>query len=131
MYPIETTPSSRHRGCFTAWLVLMLIANAATAISTLLMFSGITQRVPVFSGRVTSLIVIEAIVNGLFAIALFKGKRWGFHGFVISAVIALITNLSVGLGIGQSIPGWVGIPLLYYLMSMGKSNERWSCPRKN
>ena len=123
--PLPTEQPPQRHGCFTAWLVLMLIANTATAISTPLMFSAIKQTAPNFSAGALAIIVIAAIANVVFAVALFKWKRWGFYGFITTAIIALITNLSIGLGVGQSIIGLIGIPLLYWVMNMGGPNKAW------
>lgn len=103
----------------------MLIANTATAISTPLMLSTIRQTAPNVSTRSVAIIVTAAIANIVFAIALFKWRRWGFYGFIATAIVALITNLSIGLGIGQSIFGLIGIPLLYWVMNMGGANKAW------
>ena len=125
MNPTETTTPPQRHGCFTTWLVLMLIANAVTAISTPLMFSAMKQVAPNVSTGAVAVIVIAGIANIVFAIALFKWKRWGFYGFIASAIVALITNLSIGLGIGQSVVGLIGIPLLYWVMNMGGPNKAW------
>ena len=93
----------------------MLIANTATAISTPLMLSTIRQTAPNVSTRSVAIIVTAAIANIVFAIALFKWRRWGFYGFIATAIVALITNLSIGLG----------IPLLYWVMNMGGANKAW------
>jgi hypothetical protein len=103
----------------------MLIANTATAISTPLMLSTIRQAAPNVSAGSVAIIVTAAIANIVFAIALFKWRRWGFYGFIVTATVALITNLSIGLGIGQSIFGLIGIPLLYWVMNMGGANKAW------
>jgi hypothetical protein len=123
--PLPTEQPPQRHGCFTAWLVLMLIANTATAISTPLMLSTIRQAAPNVSAGSVAIIVTAAIANIVFAIALFKWRRWGFYGFIVTATVALITNLSIGLGIGQSIFGLIGIPLLYWVMNMGGANKAW------
>lgn len=123
--PLPNEQLPQRHGCFTAWLVLMLIANIVTAISTPLMISTIRQAAPNVSPGSVVIVVFAAIANIMFAIALFKWKRWGFYGFIATAVVALITNLSIGFGVRQSIVGLIGIPLLYWVMNIGGANKAW------
>jgi hypothetical protein len=54
-----------------------------------------------------------------------NGKKWGFWGFIASSIVALFVNLSIGMGIGQSLLGLVGIALLYGVLHIGKENKGW------
>jgi hypothetical protein len=67
----------------------MIIANSATAIVTPLWISGMRQAGlhpwPIGIG----VIVICAIANIIFAIALFRWQRWGFYGFIATSAVAL------------------------------------------
>ena len=117
-------PPQRH-GCLTAWLIFMLIANAATAIVTPLSIAGMRQAGLQPSAIGIGVIVVCAIANIAFAIALFRWQRWGFYGFIATSAIALITNLSLGVGIGPSLFGLIGIALLYWVLNMGGTNKAW------
>ena len=123
--PLPTqSPPPRH-GCLTTWLILMLVANAATAIVTPFSVAGMRnaglQPSPIGIG----VIVICAIANIAFAIALFRWQKWGFYGFAVTTAIALITNLSLGVGIGRTVLGLIGIVLLYWVLNMGGTNKAW------
>ncbi len=125
----ESTPITSHEkrhGCLTTWLILMIVANAATAISTPLMYDSIKRVAPNASPATMALISIAGVANVIFAIALFRWKKWGFLGFVATSVIALITNLFIGVGIAQSVFGLVGIGILYWVLNMGGSNKAWT-----
>lgn len=117
-------PAERH-GCLTAWLVFMIIANAATAVITPLSIAGMRQAGLQPSPISIGVIVICAIANIIFAVALFRWQRWGFYGFIAASAVALITNLSLGLGIGQSLFGLVGIFILYWVLNMGGERKAW------
>ncbi len=103
----------------------MIVANAATAVSTPLMYGSIKRAAPDASPATIALISIAGVANIIFAIALFRWKKWGFFGFVATSVIALVTNLFLGLGIAQSLFGLVGIGILYWVLNMGGNNKGW------
>ena len=71
----------------------MFIANAATAIVTPLSIAGMRQAGLQPSPIGIGVIVVYAIINIAFAVALFRWQRWGFYGFIATSAIALITNL--------------------------------------
>jgi hypothetical protein len=116
------TTKQRH-GCATAWLVLMIIANSLTAILSLFASDMVTKNLP---GNVsTSMIILLGVIgigNIIFSVLLFQWKKIGFWGFIITSIGALIINLSIGLSIGQSLFGLVGIAILYGVLQIKKEN---------
>jgi hypothetical protein len=111
-------PKERH-GCLTAWLILMLIANAATALIYFLASDMIAKNLPVpLPTSMAMLLGLVGLCNVLFAVFIFKWKKWGFWGFVATSIIALGINLSLGLGIGQSILGLIGIAVFYGVLQI-------------
>jgi hypothetical protein len=117
--------AAQRHGCLTAWLIFMIIANAATAVLTPLSVGGMKQAGLNISPLMIGLIVICAIVNIACAIALFRWKKWGFYGSVATAVIALIINIAAGLGVAQSLAGLIGIGILYWVLNMGGEKKAW------
>ena len=112
----------RH-GCLTAWLVLMIILNSLTAIVYLFAGDMIAKNLP--GGISTPMLILLAILgiaNVCFSVLLFQWKKWGFLGFIITSIGALIINLSIGLGIGQSLFGLVGLAILYGILQIKKDN---------
>jgi hypothetical protein len=103
----------------------MIIANAATAIITPLSISGMRQAGLQPSPIGIGVIVLCAIANIIFAIALFRWQRWGFYGFIATTAVAPIINLSFGIGIGGSLFGLIGIVLLYWVLNMGGERKAW------
>lgn len=119
---IEVANSSKQRhGFVTAWLVLMIIANSMTAINNLFASLMITDNFP--SNVPTQMIIILGIIgiaNIVFSVLLFKWKKLGFWGFIITSIGSLIINLSTGLDIVQSFFGMVGIALIYGVLQIKK-----------
>ncbi len=112
----------RH-GCVTAWLILMLVTNSIVAIIYFFARESVTDNLP---GNVSEsmilLLGLLSISNVGFAILLFRWKRWAFYGFVVTSLGAFLINLDIGLGIGQSLLGLVGIAILYGILQIKKHN---------
>jgi hypothetical protein len=117
-------PQANRHGCLTTWLVLVIVANAATAISTPLLYDAIRRTAPNASPTSVAVITIAAIANIIFALALFRWKKWGFFGFVASSLVAFGTNIYVGLGVVSSLVGLAGICVLYWVLHMGDASTR-------
>jgi hypothetical protein len=116
---------SRH-GCLTTWLVLVIVANSATALMYLLASEGIRRTLPNAPGWAFPVLIVFSLFNLVCAIALFQWKKWGFWGFCASSVVALVVNLSVGLGVGLALGGLVGVLLLYGVLHIGKEKKGWA-----
>ena len=69
-----------------------------------------SQNIP--GGVSKSMMIILAlmgIANVIFAVLLFKWRKIGFWGFLLTSIVALAINLNIGMSIGQSLLGLVGI----------------------
>jgi len=112
----------RH-GCVTAWLVLMIILNSISALMYLFAGDMVAKNIPGdISGSMLLPLGFLGLLNVIFSIMLFKWNKIGFWGFVLTSVGAFIINLSIGLGVGQSILGLVGIAVLYGVLQIKKGN---------
>jgi hypothetical protein len=117
----RTATKQRH-GCLTAYLTLLLVANMATAIIYLSSLStDAPQRLP---KSMILILGISTVLNMVFAVALFKWKKWGFYGFIGTTIIAGIVNLSLGIG-PLSLLGFSGIPILYGILRIGNERAGW------
>lgn len=116
--------SKQRHGCVTAWLIFMIIANAFSAISYLFMGDTISEALPepVPTPMLYALAII-GIANLVFAIMLLQWKKWAFWGFVVSGLITLGINLSIGIGIGQSLLGLLGVGILYAILQINKDGK--------
>ncbi len=118
-------PKQRH-GCLTAWLIVMILANGFTAVITPLTVSSIQQAIPGFPTWIVWPIALLAILNVVFAIALFNWKKWGFFGFLVNSLIAFGLNLYAGIGVPQAVLGLVGIAFLYGVLQIGGERKGWT-----
>ena len=112
----------RH-GCVTTWLILMIIINS---LSSIIYFFASDFVVESLSGDVSTpmivLLGIIGIANVVFSVLLLQWKKNGFWGFIVTSIAALIINLYLGLGIGQSVFGMVGMAILYGVLQMKKND---------
>lgn len=115
--------AKQRHGCVTAWLILMIICNSLIAIIYLFASDLFTNNL---SGNVsTSMIILLGIIgigNVVFSVLLFQWKKIGFWGFIVTSIAALIINISIGLGIVQSVLGLLGIAVLYGVLQIKKDN---------
>jgi len=109
----------------TAWLVFMLIANAAAAVANLAMSDVIRQRSPDMPGWAIPVLVVMTVFNLACTVALLRWKKWGFWGVCASSLVGVAVNLSSGLGIGSSLLGLLGVALLYGVLQIGTENKGW------
>lgn len=114
---------SRH-GCLTAWLVFMVIANSLSSLFYLFGSASVKQALPNAPSWIFPVLVFMGLVNVVCAFALFMWKKWGFWGFCVSSVIALITNISAGIG-ASSIVGLIGVAILYGVLQIGQEDKGW------
>jgi hypothetical protein len=116
----------QRNGLVTTVLVLMVIANSLAALVYLLGSHTVKRGLSTPPEWIFPVLGFLCIFNLVCVIALFKWKKWGFWGFLVSSIVAIIVNLSIGLGFGQSLLGLVGIILLYAVLQIGKDRKGWS-----
>ena len=121
MEEINETPvviKQRH-GCVTAWLILMIVANSAVALVYLFASEFITKNLP---GEVSNLMIIIlaviGVANVIFAILLFQWKKIGFWGTIVTSIATFGININIGLGIGQSLFGLIGLGILFAVLQI-------------
>jgi hypothetical protein len=115
-------PKQRH-GCVTTWLVFVIIINSLFAFVYLFANEFIINSLPNdVSTTMILLLGILCIANAIFAVMLFQWKKIGFWGFVASSIFVLIINLSIGIGIGQSVAGLLGIAIYYGVLQIKRDN---------
>jgi membrane protein YdbS with pleckstrin-like domain len=113
---------SRH-GCVTAWLIFMIIANSFMALIYFFFSELVIQNSPVaISTTMILLLGFIGLLNAVFAVFLLKWKKWAFWGFAGTAVLTLVINLTIGLGVGSALAGLIGIAILYGILQI-KSND--------
>jgi len=120
----KTTSNTKQRhGCVTAWLIFMIIINSLIAL--LYLFAGdlIGQSLPGgISKSMQILLAILGVGNVISSILLLKWMKIGFWGFVVTSIAAVFVNMSIGLGIAQSLLGLIGIAVLYGVFQIKKDD---------
>jgi hypothetical protein len=114
MTTVESTERKRG-GCLTAFLILMLIGNPLAGLYYLLAGSTVRQSLPTLPEWAIPVLGLLALANFVFAIAIWKWKRWGVYGFVGSSLVAFLVNL-IGIGILVALFGLVGVVILAFLL---------------
>jgi hypothetical protein len=116
-------PKQRH-GCVSAWLILMIVVNAISAVANLFAGDYISQNLP--EPIPPTMLVIMSLIglcNVIFAVMLMQWKKWAFWGFALTSVITMGINLSLGFGIAQSLLGLGGVVILYAILQI-KENQK-------
>jgi hypothetical protein len=112
---------------------MMIVSNALTALITPFSLMTLQQAgsglpgMPAMkmTGLNVAVVVVCCLANVIFAVALLRWRKWGFYGFLVTTLIALANNLMIGLGIGISIIGLLGIVILYAVLQIG-SPKGWT-----
>jgi hypothetical protein len=122
--PTALQEKKRH-GCLTAYLVVAIILNSATALLYLFGAAAIKRSSPHIPDWAFLVLIALVLFNLACAIALLRWKKWGFWGLVASAAVTLGVNLRIGLGFSSAIVGLLGVILLYGILQIGKDNKGW------
>ena len=122
--PAALQEKKRH-GCLTAYLVLAIIANSATALLYVFGAEAVKRSTPNLPGWAFPVLIALVLFNLACAIALLRWNKWGFWGLVASAVVTLGVNLTIGFGFSSVIVCVVGVLFLYGVLHIGKDNKGW------
>jgi hypothetical protein len=117
--PPDQRPKARH-GCVTAWLIFMIVANSLVALMYFFNGSAISDALPgiTISPSIIMILGFVGILNVIFAIMLWQWKKLGFWGFIASSLISFGINMTIGLGIAQSLFGLIGVGILYAVLQI-------------
>ena len=110
------TQAQERGGCLTAWLIVVLIANALIAFYYLTSSAALQQVYPGVSSVVFLLLAVIGVVNIASAIGLWTWHKWGFYLFAVTSVVTLAINISIGLPVISSLTGLIGVAILWYLL---------------
>ena len=103
-------------GCLTAWLIVVLIANALIAFYYLTSGAAMQQVYPSISPAIFLFLAVIGVVNIVSAIGLWTWHKWGFYLFAATSVITLVINIGIGLPVVSSLTGLIGVAILWYLL---------------
>ena len=118
-------PKQRH-GCLTAWLVFVIAVNSLATLFYVLAHDAIARNLPSGADWAVTVDTLLLAANVVFAIALFRWRRWGFLGLVATSLFAFVINLSVGLNLGQTLVGLLGPVVLFGVLQIGGERKGWT-----
>jgi hypothetical protein len=116
-----TKIKSRH-WFLTTWLILMILGNISGALTYILM----PQAYSYLPGWIIPVNIAVSLINLGSIIALFLWKKWGFWLLCGTCISVFVLNLSIGVGIGPSILGLIGVPILFGVLQIGKEKKGWT-----
>jgi len=126
---VNPPDKKRRHGCLTTWLLLIIVGGV---LGFILYWPGgkAARRDPSWANPLRDAL---HVANAIFAIALWRWKKWGFYGFVATALAGLVINLSVYLPAHRyrsALVGVVGavaaISILYWVLQMGNEKKAWT-----
>ncbi len=120
--------TKQRHGCLTAWLIFMIVANSLTAVVYLFAGEMITKNLSVpIPNSMMVLLALVGVANVIFSVFIFLWKKWAFWGFAVTSLAALIINITLGLGVGQSLFGLAGVAIFYGVLQIKRDNVTgWS-----
>jgi len=106
----------KRSGCLTALLILMLIVNPLIGLIYFLAGSNIKETFTSAPDWAIPTLGLFAFANFVFALAIWKWKKWGVYGFGISSIVIFAINLSIGIPVIQALFGLAGFVILIILL---------------
>jgi hypothetical protein len=104
-------------GCLTAWLVVVMLANAGLAFYYLTSVDTFTNLPGLnISPAAIMFLALLGAVNVAAAVGIWMWKKWGFYLFGGSAAVATVVNLLSGIPIFNALTGLIGIAILWWLI---------------
>jgi hypothetical protein len=78
--------------------------------------NGISYNRMILAGTLITILYIVCFVM------LFRWKKWGFWGYILTVVLSLIINESMGQDMGNPIYYFFGVVILYGVLQIKKDN---------
>ncbi|WNM18458.1 hypothetical protein [Flavobacterium capsici] len=118
----NTSPKQRH-GCLTAWLILMMVANALNSVVSFIVDPSFFKPQGIDITKEELIIgAILSIFSLGFAIGLWFWKKWAFYGLALSSTLMFFTNLNKGLDVMTSSLTFAGLLILYTILQIKKED---------
>ncbi len=122
---MEADDRKQRHGCLTAYLIFIIVTNSAIALAYTLGKTAIQEKLPDLPEWAFWVLPAAGIFNLACAAALFRWKKWGFYGFVLSGLVAFGVNITLGQSPTQSFIGLLGVSILYGVLHIGSKNKGW------
>jgi hypothetical protein len=103
-------------GFLAAWLALIALGNFAAALIHLFEGEIVELVAGVFPIWIIYAFGAISTLNIVFVVYLFMWKKWAFTGLLATSIITFAINLLIGVGVGASLYGLLGIVVLYFAL---------------
>lgn len=108
-------PKTRHNFFLSAYLVLLATVNLVTGIYFLVAFQTVRTIFPILPPVAIILYGILCLANVVFAITIWRWKKWGVYGYAASVTGAYIANV-IMTGSFTSLTGFLGLVILIFMI---------------
>jgi len=125
---LQVNDVKQRHGCVSAWLIFIIVVNSLSVFIYLLAHTELLEdMLGGLSPTMIMLLVLLSVLNVVYAAMLLNWKKLGFWGIAFNSIVALVLNLSLGLGFVQSFLGLLGILVLYGILQIKQGNvSAWS-----
>ncbi|SNR35301.1 hypothetical protein [Dokdonia pacifica] len=117
--------SKQRHGCVTAWLIFMIIGNSYSTLSYLFIDDMLSQFLsePIQDSMRYALVLLGILNLIIFILMLVQMRKWTFWAYVGTGLITFLINISIGLGVGPSIIGFMGVVILYAVLQIKQNGK--------
>jgi hypothetical protein len=105
----------KRRGCLTAFLVFLIVANPLAGIFYIVGAASVKQSIPSLPDWGPIILGILTFSDFVFALAMWQWKKWGVYGYVSTSVVSAVINY-IGMGFWGALMGILGIPIVLLLL---------------
>jgi len=114
----------KRHGFLTLWLIIIIGANSIEVLRQFFFRDILMEAYPTVPEWVFIGIGLTASINIICATALFKWKKWGFWGFLLSSLAGVILYLQLEVGV-QALGSLVGVTVLFIALNIGGERKGW------
>lgn len=120
-----STPTYRRPLLLTAYLIVSLVSNILSTFLHLIAGDMVLYSLPTDARWITPALACMGLLNIVCIVGLFRWKKWGFWGMVLSSILVGMINFHIGLAPSKVAPGLAGSLILYALLHRGQDRKAW------
>jgi hypothetical protein len=120
-----TMTSPKRNLCLTVFLSALLFANGLTVIFYLFTGRRFVLTYPHTPDWLFYPWAVGSALNVLFAIFLFRWRKWAFYAFCLVAAALSAIDASFGVPLRSAGDRLVGAAALYGVLQIGRKNKGW------
>lgn len=114
--PPPGSTERKRSGCLGIWLSLTFVGSIGLLLLFVFGADFIRRTNPTLPPWSIPVGIVQSILGFVFALAMWRWKKWGAYGAIGLAVLGVFINLAAGQGGLQSLTGFVSIGILVLLL---------------